>query len=766
MRRSKSKTDAGETALVAAALEGFRALSAQLKPRELGLIATSDAERDETAPPLNRARLASLERRLRASVLDAWVQELHATNARARSTPRHLSQADFAVPPAQRERFAAIKAHFDNGSGNASRSIGLLHEALAEIGLRIEGEGFDAQANERRRRRGIHFTPIEIAQRAMGAALDHGLDLGGERPCSAERLLSLRIIDLAAGTGLFLIAALRELRARVSADPTYRPDLPPAERARLVGREIAERCLFGVDRDLQAIELARIAIELEVGVDPSVEQALASHLCDGDSVLGTADEGRIELEERFSEVFERKRGGFDLVVGNPPFGNGIEERTRLEPRQRQLAKTLYPHFADGPFDVALLFWARGFELLRGSGAYAWLSPTALLSADRRWRTWVHAHYRPTYLELHPVDAFPQARVRTTTFVGKAGRSESVRIVDREGTDGPSKRRELRWPDRLTTWHEAIAPLDLVAEGRTTLALSRICTIDAGCATAAAYELRDWIEQNEEAGGKRLVTTGVIDRYLCRWGEKETRFLGKRYKTPRWPVAREAPASLRRAIARQHSPKIVVGGLTSVIECYVDETGGDAGVVSTWVLRWASAEGAGSDDDSSPKPRKSLHALAALMNSATFSRRFFALHGALAMNGKQTTIKKAALAAMPLPAVLVERRTPTQAPRPLVTALGDEGVALDEIQLLDRVGRAMARDRWRRTSSGAPSDEAIAMDDLGHLLAGRLYGRRDVACFEDVIWFRERLGLSAPATVEAFRRSAERALLMLQGRARV
>jgi hypothetical protein len=108
-----------------------------------------------------------------------------------------------------------------------------------------------------------------------------------------EALLSLRIVDPACGSGHFLLAAARRLAMRCAelANPGAAPS--PGEYRHWL-REVARRCLFGVDKNPMAIELAKVALWIET-VEPGKPLSfLDAHIRCGDALLGVYDLGALQ----------------------------------------------------------------------------------------------------------------------------------------------------------------------------------------------------------------------------------------------------------------------------------------------------------------------------------------------------------------------------------------------------------------------------------------------------------------------------------------
>jgi hypothetical protein len=137
-----------------------------------------------------------------------------------------------------------------------------------------------------RKSTGSFYTPQPIAdylvRRTLGPLV---------RQASPERILALRIVDPAMGSGAFLVSACRYLAdayeaALIRAGGCHASDFGERERVAM-RRAIAERCLYGVDVNPMAVQLARLSLWLATLAADRPLTFLDHHLRTGDSLLGT-----------------------------------------------------------------------------------------------------------------------------------------------------------------------------------------------------------------------------------------------------------------------------------------------------------------------------------------------------------------------------------------------------------------------------------------------------------------------------------------------
>ena len=145
------------------------------------------------------------------------------------------------------------------------------------------------QPSAERRRSGSHYTPRSLTQPIVEAALAPVLKNLGENP-KPELILALKVCDPAMGSGAFLVEACRQLGdALVQAWHQHNdtPVLPPDEDELLHARRlVAQRCLYGVDKNVMAVDLAKLSLWLATLARDHEFTFLDHALRHGDSLLG------------------------------------------------------------------------------------------------------------------------------------------------------------------------------------------------------------------------------------------------------------------------------------------------------------------------------------------------------------------------------------------------------------------------------------------------------------------------------------------------
>jgi type I restriction-modification system DNA methylase subunit len=267
---------------------------------------------------------------------------------------------------------------------------------------------------EVRKAGGVYYTPKYIVDYIVKNTV--GRQIEGKTPKQIEKL---RILDPACGSGSFLLGAYQYLidyhenyyrahpkQARfLYHDPYYklRPDditLPIQEKAKILKNNI-----FGVDIDPQAVEITMLslylkAIEGERGALPMRQHLLpplSNNIICGNSLVGyDMFEGQLFADETkdavnpfdwnsklagFGEIMES--GGFDVVIGNPPY-----VRQELLTRFKEYFKTHY-NVTHGTADLYAYFIEKGVSLLKNRGIFSYIVANKWMRANygeplRRW----------------------------------------------------------------------------------------------------------------------------------------------------------------------------------------------------------------------------------------------------------------------------------------------------------------------------------------------------------------------------------------------
>ena len=173
-----------------------------------------------------------------------------------------------------------------------AEELGSIYESLLELIPRYDAEQLsytlETLPGNERKETGSYYTPTSLVDCLLDSALDPLLDEACAKPTHEERIAALcdiTVCDPACGSGHFLVAAARRIAKRVAAAETDESEPPEAE-VRAALRRVVGRCIYGVDVNPMAAELARVSLWLEALEPGKPLSYLDQNIRVGNSLLG------------------------------------------------------------------------------------------------------------------------------------------------------------------------------------------------------------------------------------------------------------------------------------------------------------------------------------------------------------------------------------------------------------------------------------------------------------------------------------------------
>lgn len=607
-------------------------------------------------------------------------------------------------------------------------ALGAVYESLLGLDLRIEADSGVCElrpaVSRERKAFGAFYTPAPLVQELLRSALvpvmEHRLTRARagaagvfEQEAEELALLGLRVCDPSCGCGNILIAAARLLAERLAALRAH-PSAPTDGTRQHAMRDVAERCLFGVDIDPMAVDICRASLWLESAQPDTPMPRLAEHIRVGDALLGATeaaivegvpDEAMVCLEgdapgavayyrarnrrERKSErrgparterrarapnaeharaapaavreaadawcaaffwhkhdtdsvgavdgcpglwdavttatirairqdpasvradvreeirrlavqhrfvhwhldfpaVFSGAGGGFDVVLGNPPFLNQLEDATVRDRGAAALLRVVSGGAVRGYTDISAAFLLLAARLCAAGGRVALVQPQSLLAARdaARVRAALLARGSLAAVWVANEHVFAGANVLTCVPTFEMG-GERRRTLSRSMSGRFTPLPEIRIDNDALAKSETWAHLIAAAVGVPEFAFEADGMIGTHARATADfrdeyYGLKGFLVEDDELAGRArspdtayppVVTSGLIDLAACRWGGRSTRLHRSTWQAPR--VDRERmrrEGSLGAWIDQRLQPKIILATQTKVMEVFVDERG--------------------------------------------------------------------------------------------------------------------------------------------------------------------------------------------------
>ncbi|MCG2420469.1 N-6 DNA methylase [Aequorivita sp. F47161] len=231
-------------------------------------------------------------------------------------------------------------------------------------------------------------------------------------------LLQITICDPACGSGAFLNQALEfliaehqyidELQAKLFGDAMILSEVENA---------ILENNLFGVDINEESIEIAKLSLWLRTAQKGRKLTSLNNNIKCGNSLIDASDvasDKAFNWEEEFPKVF--KNGGFDIVIGNPPYLN-FKMYSSFE---RSFYELKYPDSYSGKADILYYFFDKGSSILNENGKIGFITSRYWLEseyASKLRKVLLERLHIREVLDFKNITIFPGVGTKTSILIG-------------------------------------------------------------------------------------------------------------------------------------------------------------------------------------------------------------------------------------------------------------------------------------------------------------------------------------------------------------
>jgi methylase of polypeptide subunit release factors/ribosomal protein S17E len=323
----------------------------------------------------------------------------------------------------------------------------------------------------------------------------------------------------------------------------------------------------------------------------------------------------------FGEVF-RDSGGFDVVIGNPPYVSALEAKKTINPSVRDQYKRLFSS-ATGAYDLYVLFFELGMNIAKDGGSLNLITPSKFLSASyaKSLRKFILEYSLVKISDFSLIKIFESANVSTiSTLICKNQLDQDVVVAKyhslkdlREVEYITNKRKYLdffpenMWGFLLSNNIEIL--MKIVTNSKT---LEEVASVNASSTAAEADEYSKYIHGNKCNNCVKMINTGTIGSINNFWGVKEFKNKGEKLLTPFLDLT---DVSNRRC-SMYKTPKLIFKKLSKKIVATYDSKGEFASTNTNFVYN--------------PDPRYSLDFLALYLNSKLMDFVYKQLFGGLSM----------------------------------------------------------------------------------------------------------------------------------------
>lgn len=227
-----------------------------------------------------------------------------------------------------------------------------------------------------RKEKGIYYTPKYVVDYIVDHTLGKAL-----RELPRDKAGLIKILDPACGSGSFLIKALEVMDNYYAADPHF-AKFPYNRRVKALQNNI-----YGVDLDEKAVEIAQLNLMLRALSERRALPNVSSNIKCGNSLISGSPESLkkafgpnyrelkpFNWEAEFKDVFER--GGFDVVIGNPPYLKELDGKAVFDP----IKNSNYVKYYQGKMDFWYFFLHRAIDVCKDGGYIGFITNSYFLKS--------------------------------------------------------------------------------------------------------------------------------------------------------------------------------------------------------------------------------------------------------------------------------------------------------------------------------------------------------------------------------------------------
>lgn len=293
------------------------------------------------------------------------------------------------------------------------KTLSDIYDLFLGYQLVVDGEKVtDELKSEFKKSNGAVTTPVSLVNRVLNCTLTSPVI----ESLTIPQILQLKIVDIACGSGVFIVGAydclVKLIEKRLSlgeeVDDDFAILLNGKHILTIEGRKaIISNCLYGVDINPEAVKVAKMALSLKlidnyapkdfgkVGILSSqILKGIGKNIRCGNSLVGSNIEtlypsilgnlhelqatNAFDWQTEFPEVFAK--GGFDFVVGNPPYVEVKNYNLEL-PYMASYIKKVYSSSKNGKIDLAIPFIERGVNLLNQHGRLGYIIQKRFFKTD-------------------------------------------------------------------------------------------------------------------------------------------------------------------------------------------------------------------------------------------------------------------------------------------------------------------------------------------------------------------------------------------------
>ena len=271
------------------------------------------------------------------------------------------------------------------------------------------------------------------------------------------------------------------------------------------------------------------------------------------------------------------KDGFDIVIGNPPYVDS-ENMVMNMPEMRVNYSSQY-RVAKGNWDLFVLFIELGNLLSSSKSGCAYIVPNKLIAADyaNETRKMMTEMVIKEIRDYSDVKVFTESAVYPITFITyNDNKCDSVQMLKMKSISEIAWNNRIQYNDFVASdnWDSYFSKntdsVTIIGKMCKHTMLDNLAKVKGAATVSEAYELKKILtdEMKYDATFFKFINTGTIDRYTSLWHNSKTQYIKRGYFCP--IVLKDDLHSLYpKRYVDASAVKIIIGGMTKILECYFD-----------------------------------------------------------------------------------------------------------------------------------------------------------------------------------------------------
>ena len=345
----------------------------------------------------------------------------------------------------------------------------------------------------------------------------------------------------------------------------------------------------------------------------------------------------------FAKVF-KENGGFDILIGNPPYIDS-EEMTKHMFEEREIYKKIFS-CAKGNWDIFIIFIELGYNILKENGIISYIVPNKLIGAkySQTIKEYMMKYKVLTLRDYSEVEVFETAAVYPIVFISQKYELKKQNVITEIMKDiiKIKSHFEIKKEDfyKDIFWDKFFSKdakeISLILKLLNNKKLIEYVSIKGAATVGEAYKVKEVLIDNTDLNIKKeeikFINTGTIDKYKILWGNYDTQYIKSKYKYP-IIFEEELKNISNERFKETRSEKLIVAGMSKEIEAVYDKGEYLAGKSTQLILE--------------KDKNISLKYILALINSKLLVFFFRKMFNSLSMSGGFFTIGKEQLSNLPI-----------------------------------------------------------------------------------------------------------------------